>query len=332
MLLSQDWPSTDSWYNCRALQASQSSFPQGPLNVEYREGIYVGYRYFDTADKEVLFPFGFGLSYTQFAFSDITFSSENIRDDDTLHVTFTVKNIGERDGAEVCQLYVGADNPKIFRPKKELKEFTKVYLKAGEQKTITFTLNKRAFAYYNVNSASFEVETGRYTVYVGDSLVSLPLQKQLRVTNTTGVPSIDYRDSAPVYYEAKMEGGVPDEQFKAVYRAPLPANERSADAVPDLNYSFEDMTQTRGGRVLLKLATAGASKAVGGTKANKKMLISMFISSPLRASALMSGGDMSMEMAEDILTMGTGHFWKGLFRLIPHAMFKGNKKRKEKAK
>ena len=305
---------------------SAAYFPGDTLSVEYREGIYVGYRYYDTVGKEVLFPFGFGLSYTQFEFSDLKLSSENIRDDDILSVSFTVKNIGTKDGAEVCQLYVGADTPKIFKAKKELKEFTKVYLKAGEQKQITFELDKRAFAYYNVKSASFEVETGRYTVYIGNSVANVPLQKQLRVTNTTGIASPDYRESAPLYFGAAFEHTVPDEQFCALYGSPLPPSRREEDAVPDFNYSFADMTDTLGGRALYKIVSGVASMVVGGTKANKKMIISMMMESPLRATALLSSGMMTFQMAEDVLRMGTGHFWSGLFKLLGHTISKGKKK------
>jgi len=296
---------------------SAKFFPEGPLTVEYRESIYVGYRFFDTVQKEVLFPFGFGLSYTDFEFSDLKLSSENIRDDDTLNVSFKVKNVGKKDGAEVCQLYVGMEGGRLFRAKKELKEFTKVYLKAGEEKEIRFVLDKRAFAYYNVESRSFEVETGRYQIFVGNASNCLPLRKQLRVTNTTGNAVPDYSEAAPHYYSAEVEK-IEASEFEAIYGAALPAKEREPEYKPDLNCSFLDMQQTKGGRALTKIVTATAGKVVGGTKANKKMTVQMMLASPLRATALMSGGLMSMDMAQDILTMGTGHFWRGLGKLLVH--------------
>ena len=304
---------------------SAKYFPEGPLSVEYRESIFVGYRYFDTVQKQVLFPFGFGLSYTDFAFSDLQLSGENLRDDDALTVSFKVKNTGDRAGAEVCQLYVGAQSSRLFRAAKELKEFTKVYLQPGEEKEIHFALDKRAFAYYNVDSESFEVETGRYNIYVGNSSVNLPLQKQLRVTNTTGNATPDYREATPHYYAAAVEE-ITAEEFETVCGAPLPPKERAADFVPDLNFTFDDMRETLGGRVLCKIAETTAGGVVGGTKANKKMAVRMFLSSPLRASALMSGGQMTLEMAEDILTMGTGHFWRGLGRLLVHTVHKKQSK------
>ena len=307
---------------------SAKYFPEGPLTVEYRESIFVGYRYYQKAEKEVLYPFGFGLSYTDFEFSGLKLTSENIRDDDILKVSFKVKNTGKVDGAEVCQLYVGANGGRIFRPVRELKEFTKVFLKAGEEKEVNFTLDKRAFAYYNVNSKSFEVETGRYTVFIGNSSENLPLVKELRVTNTTGNATPDYRETAPHYYEAKVND-IEDDEFITVYGAPLPSKERPEDFVPDLNISFIDMNETLGGRVLNKFLTAAAGGVVGGTKANKKMSVSMFMATPLRATVLMSGGLLTMRMAQDLLTMGTGHFWKGLGCLIVHAICKKEKNQKE---
>ena len=256
-------------------------------------------------------------------------SNENMRDDDILKVRFKVKNIGETAGAEVCQLYVGSDTPKIFKAKKELKEFTKVFLKAGEEKEITFTLNKSAFAYYNVQNASFEVETGRYTVYIGDSLTDLPLQKQLRVTNTTGVPSADYSNSAPCYYGANIENGVSDAAFTAIYGSDLPPKQRPEGERPNVNYTFDDLTDTRGGRFVRSFVAKGASLFIKGSSANKKMTITMLMESPLRASVLMSSGRFTFKMADDVLLMSTGHFWKGFFKLIYHTIFKKNNKQKE---
>ena len=112
--------------------------------------MYIGYRYYDTAEKEVQFPFGYGLSYTTFEYSDLELSSSNIKDTDDLTVTFKIKNTGDVDGAEIAEIYVADQESTIFRPKKELRAFKKVFLKAGEEKEVSVTLSKRAFAFYNV--------------------------------------------------------------------------------------------------------------------------------------------------------------------------------------
>ena len=127
------------------------NYPGGPVTSEHRESVYIGYRYYDKAKKDVLFPFGFGLSYTTFEYSDLKLSAASIKDTDTLTVSFKIKNTGSVDGAEIAEIYVADKESTIFRPEKELRAFKKVFLKAGEEKEVCVELGKRAFAYYNVN-------------------------------------------------------------------------------------------------------------------------------------------------------------------------------------
>ena len=303
---------------------SAKYFPEGPETVEYREGIYVGYRYFDSADVPVLYPFGYGLSYTTFEFSDLKLSSENIRDDDKLTVTFKVKNTGETDGAEVCQLYIGANENKIYRPKKELRAFTKIYLKAGEEKSVSFTLGKREFSYYNVDSKSFEAETGRYTVYVGNSLVDLPLQKIVKVTNVEGIKPINYTQATPHYFEAKVNE-VTDSEFETLLGRELPPKQKGEDFVPSVDMPLIDMTDYAGGRFLNKFAYKVTMLVVKGTITNRKMAATMLLSTPVRASVMMSGGALTLQMGKDIVRMGTGHFCSGLLKFLFHAIVRTKK-------
>ena len=125
-------------------------FPGNQLTVEYRESIYIGYRYYDKADKDVLFPFGFGLSYTQFDYSGLKLSRKKLGEGDTLVVSFRVKNTGAVAGAEAAQLYVAAPVEHGFRAPQELKGFQKVFLEPGDEQEITITLDERAFSYYNI--------------------------------------------------------------------------------------------------------------------------------------------------------------------------------------
>ena len=131
-------------------------FPGNQLTVEYRESIYIGYRYYDKADKDVLFPFGFGLSYTQFAYSGLKLSRKKLGEGDTLVVSFRVKNTGAVAGAEAAQLYVAAPVEHGFRAAQELKGFQKVFLEPGDEQEITITLDERAFSYYNVQKRAWE--------------------------------------------------------------------------------------------------------------------------------------------------------------------------------
>ena len=130
-------------------------FGMGPKRVHYRESIFVGYRYYDTAQKEVLFPFGHGLSYTIFTYSNLELSAETIDENDTLTISFEIENIGDRDGAEVAQVYVRDPGATHFVPEKELKAFKKVFLKKGESKTVTLDLRRDAFAFYNVRTGDW---------------------------------------------------------------------------------------------------------------------------------------------------------------------------------
>ena len=159
-----------------------------PRGTEYREGVFVGYRYYDKKEMDVLFPFGHGLSYTRFEYSDLRLSADSIRDSDTLTVTCTVKNVGDRAGKAVAQLYVGDVAGDVIRPVRELKGFEKVALAPGESKQVSFTLSKRAFAYWNGDIHDWHIESGDFTIEVGASSRDLPLKAVVNVTSTVALP------------------------------------------------------------------------------------------------------------------------------------------------
>ncbi|MBR5260540.1 MAG: glycoside hydrolase family 3 C-terminal domain-containing protein [Oscillospiraceae bacterium] len=152
--------------------------------ADYREGVFVGYRYYDKKDMEVLFPFGFGLSYTTFEYSNLRLSASEIKDTDTLTATVTVKNTGSRAGKTVVQLYVGDKVSTVLRPVRELKEFAKVELQPGESKDVSFTLDKRAFAYWNTELGDWHVETGEFTIEVGQSSRHIDVCEVVTVNST----------------------------------------------------------------------------------------------------------------------------------------------------
>lgn len=155
--------------------------------VEYREGIFVGYRYYDKKKMPVLFPFGHGLSYTQFAYSDLVLDKQSMKDTETLTVSLKVKNVGSRAGRETVQLYVGDEESTVIRPVRELRGFEKVDLDPGEEKTVTFVLSKRAFAYYSTELSDWHVESGAFTVEVGRSSRDLVLCGKVEVESTVSV-------------------------------------------------------------------------------------------------------------------------------------------------
>ncbi|RRJ67857.1 glycosyl hydrolase [Paenibacillus oralis] len=144
-------------------------FPGEKDRAEYKEGVFVGYRYYDAKALEPLFPFGHGLSYTRFEYSGLTLSSSRIRGNETLTVSVRIKNAGEVPGKEIVQLYVSDRETSVARPPKELKGFEKVELQPGEEKTVIFELNKRAFAYYDVELGDWHVESGFFDIMIGRS-------------------------------------------------------------------------------------------------------------------------------------------------------------------
>jgi beta-glucosidase len=148
----------------------------GTRNVTYAEGIFLGYRYYDRSKVKPLFPFGFGLSYTTFAFSDLRVAPKEASPAGPITVSFNIRNTGERAGAEVAQVYVGDPSATAPRPVKELKGFERVFLKPGETKQVSLTLNRRSLAYWDVKSQTWKVDPGRFVVYAGDSSENVPLQ------------------------------------------------------------------------------------------------------------------------------------------------------------
>ncbi|ACS99517.1 beta-glucosidase [Paenibacillus sp. JDR-2] len=162
-------------------------FPGEGNRVEYREGIFVGYRYYDTKQVKPLFPFGHGLSYTSFAYSGLLLSRKEMLDTDTLEVQVTVQNTGSMAGKEIVQLYVRDVDSTVMRPTKELKQFAKVDLQPGEATTVTLTLDKRSFAYYNVQVKDWHVESGQYEILIGRSSEDIALSDTLTVESTVKV-------------------------------------------------------------------------------------------------------------------------------------------------
>lgn len=164
---------------------SYLNFPGEGDEVNYAEGNFVGYKYYDKKGIKPLFPFGHGLSYTTFEYSDINVNKEEIFDNEILTVSCKVKNTGKIKGKEVVQLYIRDKESTFIRPNKELKGFEKVELNPGEEKTIFFELDKRAFAYYNVNINDYHVESGEFDILIGSSSQDIRLNKTIVVNTTT---------------------------------------------------------------------------------------------------------------------------------------------------
>lgn len=278
------------------------NYPGGPVVSEHKESVYIGYRYYDTAEKKVLFPFGYGLSYTTFEYSGIKLSAKEINDTDTLKVSFTIKNTGNVDGAEIAQVYVADKESTIFRPKKELRAFTKVFLKAGESKEVTLELSKRAFAYYNVNLGDWHVESGDFEIMVGASSRDIKLTDTVNVKSTVEAVVPDYRETAPAYYTADIKN-ITDEQWTAVYGQELPAREVDKSKPIDIYCCLNDARHTKWGGKICRLIENIMSKMGSDANGDGKMLAAMATQIPIRNFIAMSMGVFSPEMADGLIMM-----------------------------
>ncbi len=280
-------------------------FPGSRRSVEYRESIYVGYRYYDTANVPVRYPFGYGLSYTTFEYSGLKVSKKKIRDTDPLTVTFKVKNTGNVPGAEIAQLYVKDAESTVFRPEKELKGFKKVFLAPGEEQTVTLTLDKRSFAYYNVNIHDWHVESGKFEILVGASSRDIRLQAAVTVESTAGDVEIpDLRETAPVYYTANVQE-VSDEAFTALIGREIPYQDEDTPYIT-LNSSLEEADGTPAGKKINAALVALFRAISGGNPSQEKMMTSMALQIPIRCFISMSMGVFTEDMAAGLCRILNG--------------------------
>ena len=298
-------------------------YPGTEQTAEHREGIYVGYRYYDTAMKEVLFPFGFGLSYTKFEYSDIKLSAPEINDTDTLTVTYKIKNTGNMAGAEISQIYVSDCESTIFRPVKELRAFNKVFLEAGEEKEITVELSKRAFAYYNTNIMDWHIESGEFDIMVGASSRDIKLEARVKVASTVEAEVPDYRKTAPCYYTADVQD-IPDDAFKAVLGREIPADTLDPTSVITFANSLGDAKYTKWGGRINSLLNTALDTVMDADDPMTGMVKAMALEIPIRNFITMSAGVFSEDMAEGLLMIlnsqgagrGLGKILKGLIGAV----------------
>jgi beta-glucosidase len=236
--------------------------------TEYREGVFVGYRYYDKKKMEVLFPFGHGLSYTTFAYSNPVLSQKSIRDTDTLVVSADITNTGKVSGKEIVQLYVAAKASSVIRPIRELKGFTKIELAPGETKTVSFELDARAFAYYNMQIHDFYVETGDYQICLGSSSRDIRLEESVHVESAQVLPR--------KYHMNTTLGDIMKDEKAAKYLEPV--------------YAASTME-----------AACDTNSAEGLGTSSKAMQDAMMQYMPLRAILSFQNGTIDYEKLQEIL-------------------------------
>ena len=291
-------------------------YPASERTSEYREGPFMGYRYYDTSMVLFRYPFGYGLSYTEFAYSALEVDEKEVQ--------LTVTNVGERDGAEVVQLYVGFPDSVVFRPQKELKGFQKVFLKAGESKRVHIPFDDKTFRYWNVKTGQWEIEEGEYLLMVGASVSDIRLSGKLWVAGTT--KEIPYeKKKLPSYYSGRISN-VGAEEFEILLGHPVPDGKWKGelginDAICQMYYA-----KSRLARLVYRILTDKIKKSEGKGKPDLNLLF--IYNMPFRGIAKMTGGAASMEMARGIVDMVNGKWLSGTKRVIK-GYFRNNKENKK---
>ena len=291
-------------------------YPASERTSEYREGPFMGYRYYDTSMVLFRYPFGYGLSYTEFAYSALEVDEKGVQ--------LTVTNVGERDGAEVVQLYVGFPDSVVFRPQKELKGFQKVFLKAGESKRVHIPFDDKTFRYWNVKTGQWEIEEGEYLLMVGASVSDIRLSGKLWVAGTT--KEIPYeKKKLPSYYSGRISN-VGAEEFEVLLGHSVPDGKWKGelginDAICQMYYA-----KSRLARLVYRILTDKIKKSEGKGKPDLNLLF--IYNMPFRGIAKMTGGAASMEMARGIVDMINGKWLSGTKRVIK-GYFRNNKENKK---
>lgn len=286
-------------------------FPGSAGTVEYREGLYVGYRYYDSAHVRVLFPFGYGLSYTTFEYDNLWLSQEMMGADDTLHLRCSIRNAGRRAGSEVVQLYVHARAGAVYRPDQELKGFEKVRLEPGQSVPVSFSLDRRSLAYFDVGSGDWQVEPGLYDIRIGASSQDIRLVATISVASSfEPIIGDDLRSRLDPYYRAAVAGDatVPASAFEALLGHPVPT---SRSSLFDLDTPLGSLRTRMAGRLLvcvLELMLARQAPSSALPMAIREM--------PLRALVLLGKGRLGFRQARALLDLINGHPVRALARLL----------------
>lgn len=304
----------ETWVNKYSDVPFGNQFSKTQIEV-YKESVFVGYRYYLTANKEVRFPFGYGLSYTRFHYSNMQIKEEF----DKYKVSFKIRNIGKCDGAEIVQLYVKA--PKgIYKPIKELKGFTKVYLKVGESKKIEIIVKKNDLRYWNIKENRWVMEGGEYEVQICSDCKTIRLKQIVNIEReNVGLPnSIKVNALYSALDFEKMTNSVFEEMSELKIPMALPSKPITLES------RFTDMKQTFMGRILFNAVLSvaekerkKAKKLPEGVERDNKMKGALFLKRVLESNSIitmsMSGGKgFPYNFAQGFVNFANGHIFKGI--------------------
>ena len=296
----------ETWPLAYADVPSAADFATRRKTVEYREGLYIGYRYFTTAEKAVRFPFGYGMSYTTFAYSDMAADEQG--------VSLTVTNAGSVAGTEIVQLYIAKKNSELFRPAKELKGFARVTLAPGEKQRITIMLDDKAFRFWNVKANRWEIEGGEYELLVGASVEDIRLCEKISVHGTATVHPYEDRD-LECYYKGDVLH-VSDADFEKLLGHPIPKGKTKIDR----NLTLGELNHARSPLGWLVWLVLTILLDVSYKRGKPDLNILFQYNMPLRALAKMTNGAISMGMVDGIVMELQGFWILGLVRVIYEAI------------
>ena len=285
---------------------SAADFSTRRKTVEYREGLYIGYRYFTTAEKAVRFPFGYGMSYTTFAYSDMAADEQG--------VSLTVTNTGSVAGTEIVQLYISKKDGQIFRPARELKGFARVTLAPGEKQRITIALDDKAFRFWNVKADRWEIEGGAYELLVGASVEDIRLCEKISVQGTATVHPYEDVDLG-CYYKGNVLS-VSDADFEKLLGHPIPDGKTKIDR----NLTLGELNHARSPLGWLVWLVLTILLDVSYKRGKPDLNILFQYNMPLRALAKMTNGAISMGMVDGIVMELQGFWILGLVRVMYEAI------------
>lgn len=298
---------------------SYHHFPMGPTEVTYNESIFVGYRYYDTAAKDVQFPFGYGLSYTAYAYSDLHLETASLAQGQALRARFTVTNTGSMAGEEICQLYVAHKGSATWQPAQELKAFARVALQPGQSRQITLEVPYQTLSFTDAATSLPVVEGGSYEARVGAHSRDLPLSAAFTVRGVSLSPAPAF--AADGYYGHIADNLFPEEDFLAIYPGPLLGNTPVQKGSYTLTTTLGEMQASGWGRFTRRMARFVARRTIRFStdmEANRHAADSMTEDLPLRNVVWNTWGHVSPAAANALLSLcnGKGGFWRFVRELL----------------
>lgn len=271
-----------------------NNYPGNEITVEYKESVYVGYKYYDKVGKDVLFPFGFGLSYTEFEYSDLKVNIENEKVD----IRFKIKNVGDVDGKEIAQIYVKKADSAVFRTDKELRDFAKVDLNPGEEKDVHIVLDRACFEYYDIENDKWQVEAGEYEILVGKSSRNIVLNDKIVINSDDVCVKKEFCEK---YYTGDVQN-VTDEEFEKLIGRKLPDKVLKIEDITAEN-TLEQIKNTAIGKVIYDNQMEKMNRLLREQNVNKATKVMMDLQKPLKKFYEKKSSKITKEMVDELIAM-----------------------------